>query len=176
MAVLDPAQVDEFLQRGFTVLKGAFDRDFAAAVVEQAFVRQGLEQSEPSSWAGIDEFRYSAEYTEEATWEQGRTHLPCWNRWPMRSHASRAFEAVEELLGAGRAAEPYFSDGFVVNFCSHLPWEPPGPDIGGWHKVCPGAPAQPPPTASQLKSVDDAFGRTGTGTGSSSTAPTRPCS
>ena len=148
--MLDPAQVDEFLQRGFTVLKGAFDREFAAAVVEQAFVRQGLEQSDPSSWAGIDEFRYSAEYTEEATWEQGRTHLPCWNRWPMRSHAARAFEAVEELLGAGRAAEPYFSDGFVVNFCSHLPWEPPGPDIGGWHKVRPGAPAQPPPTACQL--------------------------
>jgi hypothetical protein len=52
----------------------------------------------------------------------------------MRDAAPRAAAAVEELLGAGRCAEPYFSDGFVVNVCSHLPWQPPSHATIGYHK------------------------------------------
>ena len=67
------------------------------------------------------------------TWEQGRTHLPALTRWRMRDAAPRAAAAVDELLGAGRCAEPYFSDGFVVNVSSHLPWQPPS-HATGYHK------------------------------------------
>jgi hypothetical protein len=135
MTVLSAAHLLSFHERGFCVLENGFDRDFAAATVATAYRRMGFTPGDSRSWENFDTYRYSAEYSAETagTWEQGRTHLPAFNRWRMRDAAPRAAAAVDELLGAGRADEPFFSDGFVVNVCSHLPWQ--GPEhAGGWHK------------------------------------------
>lgn len=133
---LSPSQVLQFEREGYCVLRQAFSRDFAAEHVTRAFGRQGQDQADSATWAEFDRYRYSDEFTAANQWEQGRTHLPCIHRWRMRAEAPRAFAAVEQLLGVGRAAEPYFSDGFVINYNSHLPYQPPstGGVLGGWHK------------------------------------------
>ena len=131
--VLSSSALASFHEKGFCVLEKGFDPELAAATVQRAYTRMGFTPDQPSTWGNFDEHRYSASFSAETadTWEQGRTHLPAFNRWRMRDIAPRAAAAVDELLGVGRADEPYFSDGFVVNVCSHLPWQPPS-EAGGW--------------------------------------------
>jgi hypothetical protein len=117
---LTPAQVDQFLARGYMVLPDCFSRELARQWTEHAFRRLGYDPDDP------------------ATWREARVHLPTATRVEIKDLAPKAWAAIGELLGGEeRIAQPCTTgDGFIINF--HLgqdrPWQPPSAVSPGWHK------------------------------------------
>ncbi len=116
---LTDAQIEHFLQRGHLVLHDCFSREFAENWTANAFHRLGYDPADP------------------ATWAQEIVHMPGTQRVPMPEIAPKAWRAACELLGGeDRVAPCSWGDSMIVNFRkgADLPWQPPSPTSGGWHK------------------------------------------
>lgn len=118
--VLTDEQVEHFLARGYTVLRGCFPRELAEAKAAEAFVRLGYDPADPS------------------TWREAVIHMPTHQRRDVREFAPQVWDAVCDLLGgAERIRTPYtWGDGLIVNLRegADRPWDPPSPRVKGWHK------------------------------------------
>lgn len=117
---LSPQQVDQFLNRGFCVVKDAFSRERAEAWTDKIFPRLGYDAKDPS------------------TWEQHRIHMPAHERISAAEFAPKAWGAMCELLGGeDRTQSATWGDSFIVNLGQaedEEKWQPPSPQVDGWHK------------------------------------------
>lgn len=131
---LSPSQVQTFIQKGYITLKNCFDRSVAEAWTDDAFARLGYSLDDPS------------------TWEKPIVWLDHYNKKPVRELAPKAWGAICDIVGGEEridggvkyiesthftTIEPLnWSDSFVVNFRKGAdePWQPPAPDVTGWHK------------------------------------------
>lgn len=117
---LTPAQVEQFLTRGFVVLRDCFSREAAAQLTDQIWPRLGYDPHDRS------------------TWKQSRVHMPARQRFEIETFAPKAWEAICFLCGGEeRIARPArWSDAFIVNFNdgADQEWIPPSPAAPGWHK------------------------------------------
>lgn len=116
---LTPAQVEEFIQRGFVTVHDCFSREAAEALTDQAFVRLGYDKADPETWA------------------QSRIHMPTLTGFACKDFAPKAWGAMCDLLGGADRVQPCgWSDAFIANFSEGLdrPWEGPSPQSPGWHK------------------------------------------
>ncbi len=119
------SDVNHFIEKGHVILKGCFSRELAEEWQAFAFKRLGYDPNDST------------------TWEQPRVHLPSMNRVVIEDVAPRAYDAICDLLGGEDRivnfwgdGKPGWSDGFIINFGlgADQPWQPPSPDVGGWHK------------------------------------------
>jgi hypothetical protein len=119
--ILQEAQIEEFVERGFIILRDAFPRGVASQWVDEGYRRIGYDRHDPSTWQ-----------------EKERLHLPLSRQVDLATFAPRPWQAVCDLLGGEeRIAKPYeWSDGFIFNFGvgADRPWEAPSPQSPGWHK------------------------------------------
>jgi hypothetical protein len=118
-SLLTDAQIEHFLQHGFVVIRDCFSREFAEDWTSTAFRRLEYDPNDPS------------------TWIQEIIHMPATHRVPMDEIAPKAWQAACELLGgADRVSPCTWGDGMIVNFHkgADTPWQPPSPQVGGWHK------------------------------------------
>lgn len=117
---LDPAQVEQFLDRGHIVVRNCFPREFAEEWTAKAFTRLGYDPSDPSTWA------------------QSRIHMPALERVEVKEFAPKAWGAICDLCGGeDRLKQPcHWGDSFILNLKDGIdrPWEPPSPPSPGWHK------------------------------------------
>ena len=117
--MLSDTDIAHFIRHGFTVVRGAIDRDFCAERVRAGWERTGYDPADRS------------------TWTRDRLHLSSKQSWSVAEVAPRAWEAIGQLCGgAERIHAPTWSDAFIINF--HIggdqPWADPGPAATGWHK------------------------------------------
>jgi hypothetical protein len=117
---LTDEQIEQFLTRGYVVVRGAFTREAAKELTDQAFVRLGYDPADPS------------------TWREAVIHMPTHQRFDVKDFAPKVWDAVCDLLGGEeRIKGPYtWGDGFIVNLRegADRPWDPPSPAVKGWHK------------------------------------------
>ncbi|MDQ3812580.1 MAG: hypothetical protein M3347_01360, partial [Armatimonadota bacterium] len=117
---LTDEQVDHFLQRGHIVLHDCFPRKIAQEWTDWAFVRLGYDRHDP------------------ATWKEARVHLAVTESVEVKEFAPKVWQAACDLLGGEqRIEQPYkWGNGFILNLGigADRPWEPPSPNVKGWHK------------------------------------------
>lgn len=117
---LTDQQVEHFLERGFVVLRGAFDVSAVQQWLDDAWIRFGCDRDDPQSWT------------------EKRIHLSSRSKVDTRTFAPAAWRAAMDLVGGeGRVAQPWlWGDGFIANLGvgDDRPWQPPSPAVGGWHK------------------------------------------
>ena len=118
---LAQSDIDHFLEKGYVVVRGCFDRTLANEWTDLAFKRLGYDPSDP------------------ATWSEPRVHLPSMNRVSIRQLAPRAWSALCDLAGGSERIagdEPSWGDGLICNFNLRAdePWQAPSPQCPGWHK------------------------------------------
>lgn len=122
---LTEADISHFLEKGHLILRDCFPRALAEEWQTFAFKRLGYDPEDPTTWA------------------EPRVHLPTMNRAPIQEVAPRAWNAICDLLGgedritnARSDSKPAWGDGFIINFAlgAETPWQPPSPEVGGWHK------------------------------------------
>ncbi|EPQ51052.1 hypothetical protein GLOTRDRAFT_141198 [Gloeophyllum trabeum ATCC 11539] len=98
---LTPEQVNQFMEEGYVVIKGAFTKEQAEDFTSTMWVRLGLDPNDKS------------------TWEKDRIHMPWHIRKEVATFAPRAWEAMCDLLGGNERIDPISSswgDSFIVNF------------------------------------------------------------
>ena len=122
---LTQEDINHFTEKGHVILKDCFPRELAAEWQDFAFKRLGYDPNDPT------------------TWEEPRVHLPSMNRVLIEDVAPRAWDAICDLLGGEDRIvnfwddrKPGWGDGFIINFAlgADTPWQPPSPEVGGWHK------------------------------------------
>jgi hypothetical protein len=117
---LTSEQVEQFLSRGFCVIKNAFSSAQAQPWTDKIFPRLGYDENAPS------------------TWDQHRIHMPSHERISVADFAPKAWGAMCELLGGEERVSPAsWGDGFIVNLGQAEDaekWQPPSPQVDGWHK------------------------------------------
>lgn len=118
---LAPSDIDHFLEKGYVVVRGCFDRAFANEWTDLAFKRLGYDPGNPT------------------TWNEPRVHLPSMNRVSIRQLAPRAWGALCDLAGGSQRIagdEPSWGDGLICNFNLRAdePWQAPSSQCPGWHK------------------------------------------
>lgn len=117
---LTDAQVEQFLTRGHVTIKDCFSREAAEQWLAEAWIRMGMDPQDP------------------ATWTEKRVHLPSRHSVDVREFAPKAYAAACELLGGEDRVElPWtWGDAFIANLGvgSDRPWDPPSPEVPGWHK------------------------------------------
>ncbi len=117
---LTEEQAEQFLERGFVTLRGAFDPASARHWLDDAWLRFGYDRNDPGSWA------------------EKRIHLSSRSKLDARTFAPAAWRAAMDLAGGEeRVALPWqWGDGFIANLGvgDDRPWQPPSPAVGGWHK------------------------------------------
>jgi len=95
-------QAEEFLSRGFTVVRGGFPAKTAARYVTQAYERIGCDPADPS------------------TWKEKRVHAQPENQFAPPDFAPKAWKAICELVGGeDRIHEPdnpRWQDAFIIKF------------------------------------------------------------
>jgi hypothetical protein len=113
-------QAEQFLQRGFVTVRGAFGAASAQARLADAWVRFGYDRDDPRSWA------------------EKRIHLSARSHVDARTFAPAAWRAAVELAGGEeRVLLPWrWNDSFIANLGvgGDREWEPPSAAVGGWHK------------------------------------------
>jgi hypothetical protein len=113
-------QVEQFLERGFVTVQGAFAAASARRWLDDAWIRLGYDRDDP------------------ATWTEKRIHLSARERVDARTFAPGAWLSALELTGGPeRVRLPWrWGDGFIANLGvgDDRPWQPPSPAVGGWHK------------------------------------------
>lgn len=120
--VLTAEQAEQFLDKGFVVLRGCFSRDAAAEFTGRVWDRLGYDRHDGSTWA------------------KPTVHLPARRDLDVRTFAPKAWDAVCDLIGGPERIstdEPYvWRDGFIVNLWqgADQPWAPASPASPGWHK------------------------------------------
>jgi hypothetical protein len=120
-SVLTDAEAEQFVENGYIILRDCFPRSLADEWVDFAFRRLGYDRRDPS------------------TWEVDRVHLPSMNSADTKAVAPKVWAAICDVLGGEEriAANTFhLRDGFIINFRlgSDRPWEPPSPNVRGWHK------------------------------------------
>ena len=132
--ILTEEQVQSFLDKGYLVVKGCFDKPFAQGWTDQAYDRLGYKKEDPS------------------TWETDIVWMDRQNRLPVRELSAKAWDAICDVVGGEERIEDRvmeieskhftsidtfeWSDSFIVNFHrgADQPWQPPSAQVGGWHK------------------------------------------
>lgn len=118
--VLTEDQAEQFLNQGFVKIEGCFEKVPIQDWIDLAFERLAYDPDNP------------------ATWEEPRVHLPSMNEMDVADFAPKAWGAICDVMGGEeRIKTPIrWRDGFIVNFKlgADEPWEPPSPQVKGWHK------------------------------------------
>ncbi len=115
-------QAQQFLERGHIVIRQAFPRELAEEWRAFAFKRLGYDPYDPDTWA------------------EPRVHLTGMNWKRAADIAPRAWNAICDLMGGEEriqnAQNFSLGDGFIINFNigDGEPWQPPSPNMSGWHK------------------------------------------
>lgn len=117
---LTDEQAEHFLERGFVIVRGAFDAASARQWLDDAWIRFGYDRNDPASWA------------------EKRIHLSARSHVDARTFAPAAWRHAIELTGGEeRLRLPWrWGDSFIANLGvgDDRPWQPPSPSVGGWHK------------------------------------------
>ncbi|KDQ62673.1 hypothetical protein JAAARDRAFT_189966 [Jaapia argillacea MUCL 33604] len=118
---LTPDQVNQFLEDGYIVIKGAFTKEQSAEWTKDMWVRLGLDPNDKS------------------TWTKDRTHMPYHKREEVAKFAPKAWAAMTELLGGEDRIDTESSmwgDSFIINLGAPeyegLPSVDPR-DLDNWH-------------------------------------------
>jgi hypothetical protein len=132
--VLTDEQVHSFLDNGYLIVKDCLDPIIAKRWIDEAYDRLGYDKLDHSTW------------TKDIIWMDHR------NRMPVRDVAPKAWAAILDVVGGEDRLETQvmgisgghftsinsfiLSDAFVVNFRrgADKPWQPPSPQVSGWHK------------------------------------------
>lgn len=132
--VLTDEQVQSFLDNGYLKIENCFSREFAQRWTDRAFERLGYDKHDP------------------ATWERPLVHMDIESKRPVSEMAPRAWDAICDVVGGVERIDPetrhiesrhfttinsfYWGDSFVANFGKGAdePWQPPSPQVPGWHK------------------------------------------
>ncbi|HEX6471805.1 MAG TPA: phytanoyl-CoA dioxygenase family protein [Streptosporangiaceae bacterium] len=118
--VLTGEQAEQFLDRGYVVIRDCFSREAAEEYTKTIWIRLGYDPDDPSTWA------------------EPAVHMPAHREIDVARFAPKAWDAVCDLVGgAERIAGPYtWGDGFIVNLWkgADQAWSPPSPRSTGWHK------------------------------------------
>lgn len=114
--VLAPAQVEQFITTGYTVLRDAFPAHIAAEARAFLWEQLGLQPDAPAGWT------------------QHVVHLKqVFNHGPFAAaFTDRVWGALDEVLGAGRYLRQTYLGWWPVCFPGYdrPPWQPP---TTGWH-------------------------------------------
>jgi hypothetical protein len=117
---LTDEQAEHFLERGFVVIRGAFDAAGAQQWLDDAWLRFGYDRDDPASWV------------------EKRIHLSSRSSVDARTFAPAAWRSAVDLAGGEeRLMLPWqWGDSFIANLGvgDDRPWQPPSPAVGGWHK------------------------------------------
>lgn len=131
---LTEAQVQSFLDKGYLVVHDCLDTSVANRWIDEAYERLGYRKDDQSTWQ------------KDIIWMDHK------NRMPVRELAPRAWNAILDVVGGEERLETQvmglpsghfttidsfiWSDAFIVNFHrgADKPWQPPSPQVGGWHK------------------------------------------
>jgi hypothetical protein len=132
--ILTDAQVQSFLDKGYLVVNDCLDIDIANLWIDEAYERLGYDKHDPSTWQ------------KDIIWMDHKNQLP------VRELAPKAWAAILDVVGGEERLEKevmqieskhfstinssIWSDAFIVNFHkgADQPWQPPSPQVGGWHK------------------------------------------
>ena len=133
--VLNDEQVQSFLDKGYLVVHDAVDLSIANRWIDDTYDRLGYDKNNPS------------------TWVKGLIHMDHKNQMPVRDVAPKAWDALMDVIGGEDRLETQvmklntsghfstinswlWSDAFIINFNrgADQPWQPPSPNVGGWHK------------------------------------------
>ncbi|HEX6686819.1 MAG TPA: hypothetical protein VF062_28900 [Candidatus Limnocylindrales bacterium] len=117
--VLTAEEAEQFVERGYVVIRGCFTREAAAEYTSTIWTRLGYREDEPD------------------TWEKSSIHMPSHRDIDIREFAPKAWGAVCDLVGGAQRVQPYrWRDAFIVNLWegADRPWEPASPSSPGWHK------------------------------------------
>ena len=116
LQVLTPAQIDEFIHDGYTLLRGGFDPAIAA-------------ECRDILWSHIP-----PDPNDRSTWTSGHVHRAATHREPpfLAAYSERVQAAFDDLCGAGRWEHPGGLGWWPITFPGFAtpPWQPP---IKGWH-------------------------------------------
>ena len=117
---LSDAEIDHFITHGYVTLKNCFTAEAIKGWVDRGWIRIGVDRDDPSQW------------------NEKRVHLSARESVDAKEFAPRAWYGAMELLGGEDRVElPWeWHDGFIANLGvgDDRPWDPPGPDVSGWHK------------------------------------------
>ena len=120
--VLTSDQVEQFLEHGFVVIRGAFSRRVADALTGHAWKQLGYDPDDPSTWeAAVRAYARDAPHRRADVRAEGVGR-------DVRSRRRR---------GPDVSHRPYFfNDAFIVNLAlgADQPWITSPAAIGGWHK------------------------------------------
>jgi hypothetical protein len=133
--VLTDEQVRNFLDKGYLIVHDCFDRTIANRWIDEAYTRLGYDKTDPSTWA------------KDIVWMDHK------NQMLIRDLAPKAWGAILDTVGGEDRLETrvmnlpdsghftsinsfIWSDAFIANFHrgADKPWQPPSPQITGWHK------------------------------------------
>jgi len=132
--VLTEEQVQSFLDNGYLIVNDCVDPSVSNRWVDEAYDRLGYSKQDPSTW------------TKDIIWMDHK------NQAPVRELAPRAWDAILDVVGGEDRLETQvmeigpghftsinsfiWSDAFIVNFRrgADKPWQPPSPNVTGWHK------------------------------------------
>jgi len=134
-SILTDEQVQSFLDNGYLVVKDCLDIRIANRWIEEAYQRLGYDPYDPSTWKA------------DIVWMDHQNQLP------VRQLAPKAWAAILDVVGGEERLETQamevpptghftsinsfiWSDAFIVNFHrgADQPWQPPSPQVTGWHK------------------------------------------
>lgn len=132
--VLTEEQVQSFLDNGYLIVKDAVDTTVANRWIDEAYDRLGYDKKDAKTWE------------KDIVWMDHKNHLPVWEVAP------KAWDAILDVVGGEDRLERQvmeivskhfssidtfnWSDAFIVNFHrgADKSWQPPSPDVAGWHK------------------------------------------
>jgi hypothetical protein len=132
--VLTNDQVQCFLDKGYLIVHDCLNRGIAKRWIDEAYDRLGYDRHDPRTW------------TTDIVWMDHK------NQMPVRELAPKAWAAILDVVGGEERIETQvmnlppghftsinsfiWSDAFIANFYrgADKPWQPPSPQITGWHK------------------------------------------
>ena len=114
---LTPAQVEQFLARGFIKLEGAVPRELALDWGSRRWAEIGVDPDDVS------------------TWDKTRYHLPSQQFLSVREHAPDVWKATQDLVGPNWTHDWQWGNGLIFNLGddSGDPWVAPADWNEGWH-------------------------------------------
>jgi hypothetical protein len=133
--VLTDEHVQSFLDKGYLVVHDCLNLDISNQWIEEAYGRLGYDKNDPSTWQ------------KDIIWMDHK------NKMPVKELAPKAWDAILDVVGGENRLETTimklresghftsinsfeWSDSFIVNFKrgAEKPWQPPSPNVTGWHK------------------------------------------
>src|SRR4051812_42474021 len=120
--MLSAADTEQFLTRGYIVVRGCFSRSDAQEYTRTLWARLGYDPRDQSTWA------------------EPSVHMPGHRAIDVAEFAPKAWDAICELVGGPdriATTDPHrWNDGFIVNLRegADRPWTDASPAAPGWHK------------------------------------------